>query len=113
MLLQLLIAATFSHAQSVNFATVKSQVFDKYCMQCHNPQKHKGGLDFSRYENLQFTDGSDVAYYGMPFIDKKLNPNNSYIYRVIIEGEMPDNDKKVAPRDLDVLRQWILQGATK
>ncbi|MEI7921241.1 MAG: PSD1 and planctomycete cytochrome C domain-containing protein [Planctomycetota bacterium] len=81
-------------------------ILTRYCISCHNPQKHKGGLDLtSRKEAFK---GGDS---GPPIIAGK--PSESLLIDVISynsdiqmppKGKMPDSD-------LLSLKNWVASGA--
>ncbi len=81
-------------------------ILTRYCISCHNPQKHKGGLDLtSRKEAFK---GGDS---GPPIIAGK--PSESLLIDVISynsdiqmppKGKMPDSD-------LQSLKNWVASGA--
>ena len=77
------------------------------CMNCHNPDKAKGGLDLSSYEGLmKGTKHGPIVVPGEP-LTSNLN--------VLIEGraqvQMPHNQRPLLKSQQEIIREWVKQGA--
>ena len=91
------------------FAAVK-RVFDAHCVSCHGPSKRKGGLALNTFATAM--KGGDAGAILVPgdleaseLIRRLHLPNDD-------DERMPPPEK--APLDaasIDLLEQWILQGA--
>ncbi len=79
----------------------------EHCQECHGPDKHKGGLRWDSREGWQV--GGDS---GPPIVPGK--PDQSLMMKAVSykdrDLKMPP-DRRLAPEEVAVLRQWIEQGA--
>ena len=80
-------------------------IFEKNCSSCHGNGKYKGGVSIV-VDDMK----SDI---GRIIIPKK--PEESMIYEVLssptIKNKMPPKGRKLAQRDIDKVRDWIMGGA--
>src|SRR3954454_17785085 len=77
------------------------------CLNCHNPDKKKGGLDISSYSGAMA--GSDSQKVIVPG-----DPDASVLFRCVMhidEPKMPQKADKLPQKDLDLIKQWIAGGA--
>src|SRR3982750_2224064 len=77
------------------------------CLNCHNPDKKKAGLDLSTYSGAVTGGGSGKAF-------EPGDPDGSMIYKVIswsIEPNMPPKGDKIPEKDIATIRAWIAAGA--
>ncbi|MGA3170425.1 MAG: c-type cytochrome domain-containing protein [Chthoniobacteraceae bacterium] len=82
-------------------------LFQDSCLNCHNPDKAKAGLDLSTYDNTM--DGSDNGKVVEPG-----DPDKSVLYQVLThaaEPYMPKGGDKLTDSQLDLVRQWIQANA--
>ena len=82
-------------------------LFRNSCLNCHNPDKKKGGLDISSYSAAMA--GSDSQKVIVPG-----DPDGSVLYRCVMhidEPKMPQKADKLPQKDLDLIKQWIAGGA--
>ena len=73
------------------------------CLNCHNPDKHKAGLDLSTYDAAM--DGSDNGK-----VVEAGDADKSLLYKVLAHTEepyMPKGGDKLPDSQLDLIRQWI------
>jgi hypothetical protein len=87
-----------SKAQA-SFAEIDRTVIQPHCIQCHDSQTAKGGVDLSSLAAAQRKPG--VLRFG--------DPDGSLFYTTILEGSMPD---RAEPLDLELaekVRLWILE----
>ncbi len=99
-LLLLLIAAQSRAA--VTYQDIRP-LFQSSCLNCHNPDKQKAGLDLSTYEATM--DGSDNGKVVEPG-----DPDKSVLLRVLthdVEPFMPKGGDKLPDSQIDQIRQWI------
>ncbi|MDB6072499.1 MAG: Protein of unknown function (DUF1553)/Protein of unknown function (DUF1549)/Planctomycete, partial [Verrucomicrobiaceae bacterium] len=79
----------------------------EHCLECHGPEKHKGGLRWDSREGWQT--GGDS---GSPIVPGK--PEASLMIKAVSYADrdlkMPP-DQKLEPADVAVLKQWIELGA--
>src|SRR5437588_8428772 len=82
-------------------------IFRNICLNCHNPDKKKGGLDLSTFQAaLAGSDGGPVLNPG--------DPDGSKLYRVLMhveEPSMPPKRDKLPDKELNVIKLWIAGGA--
>lgn len=79
----------------------------EHCLECHGPEKHKGGLRWDSREGWQT--GGDS---GSPVVPGK--PEASLMIKAVSytdrDLKMPP-DQKLEPEEVAVLKQWIAMGA--
>jgi len=106
--------ASAAHPESthvaVSYAKEIAPLFERSCVSCHRPQKHKGGLRMDSYEQLM-AGGEDGAAVSPG--DPK---GSELIRRVTLPSDdddfMPsDNKKALSPGEIDRVRRWIAEGA--
>jgi len=94
-------------ADQVTYADTIRPIFQNSCLNCHNPDKQKAGLDLATYESAMA--GGDSG--------KAIEPGNSgksLLYRLLMHQEepsMPRNGDKLPDSQLDLIRKWIDSGA--
>jgi len=80
-------------------------IFEKNCSRCHGNGKSKGGVSIVA-DDMK----SDIGRIIIP-----KNPEESMIYEVLssptIKNKMPPKGRKLAQRDIDKVRDWIMGGA--
>jgi WD40 repeat protein len=78
-------------------------IFRNACLNCHNPDKKKAGLDLSTYQGaLQGSENGKVLDSG--------NPSGSLLFKCIKgieEPKMPPKGDKVSDGDLALIEKWI------
>lgn len=85
-------------------------LFERSCISCHKPSKHKGGLRMDSYEQLMR--GGDDGAALVPG-----DPKSSEILRRLRlpasdDDSMPsDGDKPFATEEIQMLERWIAAGA--
>jgi WD40 repeat protein/mono/diheme cytochrome c family protein len=81
-------------------------ILQRSCSGCHQPAKRGGGLLLTTYEGVK--KGGEA---GPAFVVGK--PDESTIVQYVSgdKPEMPKNGEKLKPAQVDLLRQWIAQGA--
>ena len=93
-------------AQKVTWDDHVFAIMEESCISCHNPDKSKGGLDLSTYNNLMKggSSGSSVT---------PGDPSASLLYKVMAHLEepfMPQNKDKLPQPKIDVVKNWIAGG---
>ncbi len=77
------------------------------CLNCHNPDKHKAGLDLSTYDATM--DGSDNGK-----VVETGDAEKSLLYKVLAHTEepfMPKGGDKLPDSQIEIIRQWIASNA--
>jgi uncharacterized membrane protein len=99
-------AAAESEASTaaVSYANDVYPVIEAKCIKCHGVESKKEGLDMLTYDNLMkgSRNGAVVA---------PGDANNSLFVQLIVEGEMPNRGAKVTPEELQLIIDWVNQGA--
>lgn len=88
---------------AVTYQEIIRPLFQDSCLNCHNPDKHKAGLDLSTYDATM--DGSDNGK-----VVQAGNPDKSLLLRVLTHEEepyMPKGGDKLADAQIEAVRQWI------
>jgi hypothetical protein len=104
-LLALLLPASL-HA-GITYQEVIRPIFQDSCLNCHNPDKHKAGLDLSTYDATM--DGSDNGK-----VVESGDAEKSLLYQVLAhttEPYMPKGGDKLPDAELETIRQWIASNA--
>ena len=90
-------------ADKVTYVTDVLPILRNSCLNCHNPDKHKAGLDLSTYQALmQGSDSNKVVEPG--------NPGNSLMLKLIShtdEPAMPPKSDKLPDSQINLIRKWI------
>jgi WD40 repeat protein len=101
----ILLPAVASGADKVTFDAHVLPVFEQSCLNCHNPDKAKGGLDLSTYEGtLKGGSGGKIVEPG---------DASSKLLAVVLrtaEPAMPPEGDAIPAKQADTLRQWIEGG---
>ena len=94
----------------VDYVTEIQPIFDNNCTSCHiNGGNYYGGLDLSSYASLM--EGGNSGNTIVPY-----DHINSILYQRIILDEsdnlsMPQNGSPLSQSNIDLIRQWIIEGA--
>ncbi|HVS35878.1 MAG TPA: DUF1549 domain-containing protein, partial [Gemmataceae bacterium] len=86
-----------------SFQTQVGPLLQSHCLKCHNPAKHRGGLDLTTRAGL-LKGGQDGA------VVAPGNSADSLLYAKIRDGKMPP-DGPLADAEIELLRRWIDAGA--
>lgn len=97
-------AAEAPASSGVSFANDIQPILDAKCAKCHGVEQVKEGLDVQTYASL--TTGSFNGPVLVPG-----NANDSLFVQLIAEGEMPNRGTKVTPEELQLIIDWVNQGA--
>jgi mono/diheme cytochrome c family protein len=109
----LFLATAVAHAAPVDFARDVQPLFAEHCLECHGPDDSKGGLVLTSRE-LALKALKSGAHGIVPG-----KPNESEMITRLAsadpEEQMPPPKHRakhpVKARDIEVLRQWIAEGA--
>ena len=97
-------AADNSTSTGISFANDVQPILNARCIKCHGVERVKEGLDLQSYDNL--IAGSNNG----PVIEAG-NADNSLFVQLIVEGEMPNRGDPVTPAELQLITDWVNQGA--
>src|SRR5215210_812335 len=100
------LAADPPAAAKVNFQDHVLPVFRNACLNCHNPDKKKAGLDLSSYSAMMAGSNSGKVI-------EPGDPDGSLLYRLVMHTEepaMPPKGDKLPQKDLDTIKGWIAGG---
>src|SRR6478609_4190309 len=81
-------------------------LFRNSCLNCHNPDKKKAGLDLSTYAGVMTGGGSGKAV-------EPGDPDGSLLFRLVKHEEepsMPPKSDKLPDKDLELIKRWIAGG---
>lgn len=89
---------------AVSYVNDVNPIIEAKCIKCHGIESRKEGLDMLTYDNLMkgSRNGAVVA---------PGDANNSLFVQLIVEGEMPNRGAKVTPEELQLIIDWVNQGA--
>ncbi len=91
-------------ALNVSFANDVMPIFEAKCIKCHGVETKKEGLDMRTHDDI--LKGSRKGAVLVPG-----NANDSLFIQLIIDGEMPNRGTKVTPEELQLIMDWVNQGA--
>lgn len=91
----------------------KSQIaplFEKSCVSCHGPKKQEAGFRLDTYENMMKAGDSGIVFV------EPGNPDGSMLIDLVLGldpfiEQMPSEGKKLDEREVQLLKDWIEQGA--
>jgi len=84
---------------SVSFVNDVVPIINAKCGKCHVTSA-RGRYDIKSYDALMNSDSIDLKF-----------PDDSYFIEVIENGDMPKGGLKVSSKELETLKQWIVEGA--
>lgn len=95
---------------TVSFQRDVLPILESRCAQCH------GGVD--EYGDVVAEEGLDVTTYEKLLLGSTYgsvvepgNPDESYIVEMVEMGDMPKDDDPLTPEQVQLIRQWVLEGA--
>lgn len=94
-------------AEKITFDKHIKALFKEHCLNCHNPDKSKAGLDLSSYEaTLKGGSSGEILKAGAP--------DTSLLYMTVTHHEdaeaMPPKKPKLENEKIALFREWILGG---
>jgi mono/diheme cytochrome c family protein len=94
-------------------------ILEKNCLECHGPQKQKSGYRMD-YRDAALK-GGDICFFNKKAAVDPGHPSNSLLFEfVTAEKELPleeiypmppDDRPRLSPSEIEVVSQWILNGA--
>ena len=88
----------------VSYIANVKPIFDAKCIKCHGVETTKEGLDMQTYENLMAGSRNGSV----------LTPGdaaNSVLVDLIVRGKMPNRGPKLSEEEIQIITDWINQGA--
>lgn len=89
---------------TISFASQVMPILEAKCIKCHGVETKKEGLDMLTYDNL-------IAGSRNGAVLTPGDSSNSLLVKLIVEGEMPNRGPKVTPEELQLIIDWVDQGA--
>lgn len=89
---------------SVSYSANIIPILEAKCIKCHGVETTKEGLNMLTYENLM------TGSFNGPVIVAGDAPN-SLLVQLVERGKMPNRGTKVTPEELQVIIDWVNQGA--
>jgi len=112
LVVSLLLTATAARAEPETRVSYYNQIrpiFQAHCQGCHQPAKANGEYVMTTYARLVAGGESELAAI------QPGEPNDSYLAELITpsdgEAEMPQGKKPLSESEIQLIRQWIAQGA--
>src|SRR5882757_2213826 len=99
--------APLAAAPKVTYQDHVLPIFRNTCLNCHNPDKKKGGLDLSNYAAMSAGGGSGKAV-------EPGDPDSSKLFKAVTwaeEPNMPPKGDKLPDKEIAVIKAWIAGGA--
>lgn len=96
--------AQVAPASSVSYSKDVYPIFEASCIKCHGVEKVSRGLDMTSYEKTMT--GSVKGPVVIPG-----DADNSPLVKLSVEGKMPKQGTKLTPEQIEIVRNWVLQGA--
>ncbi|MBL8079114.1 MAG: c-type cytochrome [Anaerolineales bacterium] len=88
----------------ISFANDVAPIFEASCNKCHGIEEVKEGLDLTTYEGV--IAGSFNGAVVVPG-----NANESYLVQQVAEGEMPKRGLGLTDQQIQIIADWVNQGA--
>ena len=96
--------AQVAPASSVSYSKDVYPIFEASCIKCHGVEKVSRGLDLTGYEKTMT--GSVKGPVVLPG-----DADNSLLVKLSAEGKMPKQGAKLTPEQIEIVRNWVIQGA--
>lgn len=90
--------------ENVSFSSDIYPLVERRCIKCHGGEFPSAGLSMESYESLMSgSQNGEVIVAG--------DANNSLLFEKIESGEMPKRGQHLTPEQIELIRQWINEGA--
>ena len=89
---------------SADYYNEVQPIFDANCIDCHTGNFPSGGLNLMDYENLMEGDNSGAVIIPEDY-------ESSLLWQRLDSGEMPEGGDPLSQADIDLIANWITQGA--
>ncbi len=100
--------ASTAQGQALSFSKQIAPILVANCLECHNPERKRGGLDMSSFQKLMA--GGENG----PVIEPTKPDESELILRVAGESTPkmpPGNNRNLADATIESISQWIKSGA--
>lgn len=91
-------------SDGLSFTNDVLPIFQATCTECHGVKQIKEGLDLTTYE------ATIAGSFNGPVITPG-NADDSYLVHQIIDGEMPKRGTKLTAEQIQIITDWVNQGA--
>ena len=103
--LMILCCSTIAADEPIDFSRQIGPILEQHCVRCHSPGNNKGDVSLTTFDDLK---SNDYVIAG--------DPDDSYLIELVTsqDGEppaMPKEAKPLSDTEVELLRQWIGQGA--
>lgn len=98
------IPATEAAPAGISYTNDVAPIFEASCNKCHGIEQVKEGLDLTTFETLMA--GSFNGSVITPG-----NANDSYLVQQVVTGEMPNRGTALSPEQIQIIIDWVNQGA--
>jgi hypothetical protein len=88
----------------VSFSTDVLPIFERRCVKCHGGERTEEGLRLTSHAEV--LSGS----WNGPVIEPG-NAADSYLIEEVESGEMPKNEPRLLPAEIQILTDWVTAGA--
>lgn len=95
---------TESATSNVSFTNQVLPIFQTYCVECHGGRFTREGLNMTSYDAVM-----TGSFNGAVIVPG--NANDSLVVQLIAAGEMPDRGPAPSSAELQIIIDWINQGA--
>lgn len=103
-------AAAGEDLGEVSFAADVLPILERRCIKCHGGLRDDGTRRLEEGLSLQTVEDI-LAGSTWGSVVEPGDLAGSYLYELVEEGDMPDNEPRLLPRELRVIAAWIRQGA--
>jgi hypothetical protein len=95
---------------TVSFARDVLPILERRCVKCHGGERPEGGIRLE--EGLSLRTWADVmAGSTWGTVVEPGDPAASYLLELVQDGDMPNKEPRLLPRELRLLLRWIAAGA--
>ena len=101
---KLLILPVFTLVFAVDYETEIQPIFDNNCGNCHLGNS-SGGLNLSNYDNLMSSDVIVAGSHLQSELYDRITRDNT------ANGDMPPGNSELSQNQIDLIAQWIDEGA--
>jgi hypothetical protein len=103
-------AAGADEPVTVSFARDVLPLLERRCVKCHGGERPEGGVRLE--EGLSLRTWEDVmAGSTWGTVVEAGDPAASYLLELVQEGDMPNKEPRLLPREMRLLVRWIAAGA--
>lgn len=96
--------STEAPVTTISYANEVMPIFNNSCNECHGVKQIKEGLDLRSYDTLMAG-----SFNGTVVIAG--NASDSFLVQQLIEGEMPKRGPKLTAEQVQIITNWINEGA--